>query len=392
MRTARHYSSTPSLRLGAPAGYVLEVSGEPGGEIQVLLSGRLDLASLAGLTFELNCLWETQRPKSLRLDLAEVDYLDSAGGLALAVCEREAARRGVSLQLVNLSPAARGIKELLDRSELDRPPLIPAQRRRSLVERVGELGLAVKDDVYQVVSFLGEFLGACVKVARHPWLLRWSEVTLYMEKVGVDSLGIVATISFLLGLIMAFMSSLQLQPFGANIYVANLVAVAMVKELGPIMTAILVAGRSGSAFAAEIGTMKVNEEVDALLVMGYDPLVFLALPKVLAAVLTVPMLTIFADLVAILGGLIVGVVGMGFTAQTYMQQTLKTLYATDIFTGNLKAAVFAVLIAGIGCQRGFKVRGGAESVGTQTTSAVVSAMFLIIVADSIFAIVLHYTI
>jgi phospholipid/cholesterol/gamma-HCH transport system permease protein len=212
-----------------------------------------------------------------------------------------------------------------------------------------------------------------------------------MEKVGVDGLGIVALISFLLGLIMAFMSSLQLQPFGANIYVANLVAVAMVKELGPIMTAILVAGRSGSAFAAEIGTMKVNEEVDALQVMGYDPLVFLAMPKVLAAVLTVPLLTIFADLVAILGGLTVGVVGMGFTVQAYVQQTLKTLYAIDILTGSLKAAVFAVLIAGIGCQRGFKVRGGAESVGTQTTSAVVSAMFLIIVADSIFAIVLHYT-
>jgi phospholipid/cholesterol/gamma-HCH transport system permease protein len=319
-----------------------------------------------------------------------VDYLDSAGGLALAACEREAARRGVPLTYVNLSPAARGIKDLIDRAELDRAPLIPAQRRQGLVERAGEIGLAVKEDVYQVVSFLGDFLEASLRAARHPKLLRWGEVLIYMEKVGVDGLGIVALISFLLGLIMAFMSSLQLQPFGANIYVANLVAVAMVKELGPIMTAILVAGRSGSAFAAEIGTMKVNEEVDALLVMGYDPLVFLALPKVLAAVLTVPLLTLFADLVAILGGLTVGVVGMGFTVQAYVQQTLKTLYATDILTGCLKAAVFAVLIAGIGCQRGFKVRGGAESVGTQTTSAVVSAMFLIIVADSIFAVVLHY--
>jgi phospholipid/cholesterol/gamma-HCH transport system permease protein len=378
-------------RLGAQSGYCLEIGGQPGGDVVLTLSGRLDLAGLASLTAEMERLWEVQRPKTLRLDLAGVDYLDSAGGLALAACGREAARRGVPLTFVNLSPAAQGIKELIDRTELDRPPLIPAQRRQSLVERAGEIGLAVKDDAYQVVSFLGDFLGACVRAARHPRLLRWGEVLIYMEKVGVDGLGIVALISFLLGLIMAFMSSLQLQPFGANIYVANLVAVAMVKELGPIMTAILVAGRSGSAFAAEIGTMKVNEEVDALSVMGYDPLVFLALPKVLAAVLTVPLLTLFADLVAILGGLTVGVVGMGFTVQAYVQQTLKTLYAADILTGCLKAAVFAVLIAGIGCQRGFKVRGGAESVGTETTSAVVSAMFLIIVADSIFAIVLHYT-
>ncbi len=383
-------NAAPSHRHAA-AQFTMEVQGEPGGDITVSLAGRLVLGDLDKLDTVFAALWERYRPAGLRVDLKAVDYLDSAGGLALTNLERAAAGRGVPLAFLNLSPAGQGIKGLIDPRELEKPPLIAPTRHGSLVEQAGELGLALKEDFYQVVSFLGDFLAALGRVSRHPRLLRWTEVLIYMEKVGVDGLPIVGLISFLLGLIMAFMSSLQLQPFGANIYVANLVAVAMVKELGPIMTAIIVAGRSGSAFAAEIGTMKVNEEVDALLVMGYDPLVFLALPKVMAALFTVPLLTIFADLVAILGGLTVGVVGMGFTVQAYVQQTIKTLYAADILTGSLKAAVFAVLIAGIGCQRGFKVRGGAEAVGTATTSAVVSSMFLIIVADSIFAIVLHYT-
>jgi phospholipid/cholesterol/gamma-HCH transport system permease protein len=200
----------------------------------------------------------------------------------------------------------------------------------------------------------------------------------------------VALISLLLGLIMAFMSSLQLKMFGANVYVASLVAVAMVKELGPIMTAVIVAGRSGSAFAAEIGTMIVNDEVNALLTMGFDPTRFLAVPKVLAAVFVVPVLTLYADLFAILGGLIVGVVGLDLTVYTYVQQTQGSIRIFDIVSSLVKAVVFAMLVSGIGCQRGFQVRGGPESVGTSTTSAVVSAIFLIIVVDSAFAIILHY--
>jgi phospholipid/cholesterol/gamma-HCH transport system permease protein len=172
--------------------------------------------------------------------------------------------------------------------------------------------------------------------------------------------------------------------------VASLVAVAMVRELGPIMTAIIVAGRSGSAFAAEIGTMIVNDEVNALVTMGFDPTRFLAVPKVLAAILVVPILTLYADVFAILGGLIVGITGLDLTVYTYIQQTQQSIRFFDIVSSLIKALVFALLVAGIGCQRGFQVRGGPESVGASTTSAVVSAIFLIIVADSAFAVILHY--
>jgi phospholipid/cholesterol/gamma-HCH transport system permease protein len=211
-----------------------------------------------------------------------------------------------------------------------------------------------------------------------------------MQNTGVDALPIVGLISFLMGLIMAFMSSVQLQQFGANIYVASLVSLAMTRELGPIMTAIIVAGRSGSAFAAEIGTMKINEEVDALFTMGFDPTRFLVTPKIIASVIVVPLLTIFSDVSAIIGGLVVGVFTLDLTANAYIAQTMKTLTLFDVLLGFFKSAVFALLIAWIGCLRGFRVQGGAASVGQATTSAVVSGIFLIIFFNSIFSVILRY--
>ena len=224
----------------------------------------------------------------------------------------------------------------------------------------------------------------------HPRSVRWGDVLFYMKRAGVDGLPIIGLIGLLLGLILAFMSSLQLKQFGANIYVASLLAVAMVQELGPIMTAILVAGRSGSAFAAEIGTMKVNEEVDALVTMGFDPVRFLAIPKVLAAMLVVPLLTVYATLFGLLGGLIIGVLGLDLTVYSYVTESRRAIELFDILSSLVKSVVFALLVAGIGCQRGFQVRGGAEAVGSATTSAVVAGIFLIIVTDSAFALVLHY--
>jgi phospholipid/cholesterol/gamma-HCH transport system permease protein len=189
---------------------------------------------------------------------------------------------------------------------------------------------------------------------------------------------------------MAFMSSVQLEQFGANIYVASLVSLAMVRELGPIMTAIIVAGRSGSAYAAEIGTMKISEEVDALFTMGFDPTRFLVVPKIIASVIVVPLLTLFSDVFAIAGGLIVGVSMLDLTASAYIAQTIKTLKLFDVFLGFAKSGVFGLLIAWIGCLRGFQVSGGAASVGQATTSAVVSSIFLIILSDSAFSVILRY--
>ncbi|MDD3579646.1 MAG: MlaE family lipid ABC transporter permease subunit [Desulfobacca sp.] len=370
--------------------YAFQIEGQKREKIILSISGRLVLEHLEHLESEYAAFLTEMRPAELTVDVSQVEYLDSAGALALIQMEDQAKAQNLPFQLVNLTDAARRIMALVDRQALQPSPPVPKPRPWKALEQVGAVSLSVLNDFVQVLTFLGGLLIALAQSFRHPGKIRWGDTLFYMKRAGVDGLPIVGLISLLLGLIIAFMSSLQLKQFGANIYVASLLAIAMVKELGPIMTAILVAGRSGSAFAAEIGTMMVNEEVDALIIMGFDPLKFLALPKVLATMLVVPVLTLYADFFGLIGGMIVGVVGLDLTVFSYISQTQKSLNLFDLLSSLVKSAVFALLIAGIGCQRGFQVRGGAEAVGSATTSAVVAAIFLIIVTDSAFAIVLHY--
>lgn len=371
-------------------GYRLSVEGKTGEEATIRLAGRLSLDDLEPLMSDLQAIPGRLKPRRLSVDLAGVEYLDSAGALALIELENLASSLTIPFELLNVSGTNHGLLGLIDREALLQPPLRPESVRPPVLENLGELARRQYRDFLEIMSFVGQLVVAIAWSLAHPRSVRWEDVKFYMKRAGADGLPIVALISLLLGLIMAFMSSLQLKQFGATIYVANLVTLAMVRELGPIMTAILVAGRSGSAFAAEIGTMVVNDEVNALVTMGFDPIRFLAVPKVLATMVVVPILTVYADLFAILGGLIVGITGLDLTAFTYIQQTKSSIRVFDFATSLIKAVVFAMLIAGIGCQRGFKVKGGAEGVGTSTTSAVVSAIFLIILADSAFAIMLHY--
>jgi phospholipid/cholesterol/gamma-HCH transport system permease protein len=374
----------------AGRGHTIVVQGDRGQNLTLAISGRLALDNLQAFNSEVQALLQEMIPAGLTVDVAGVDFLDSAGALALIELESEARARSITYELVNLTDKARGIMGLIDPAALTTPPLITERQAGNFLERLGASTLDMLNDFKRVLTFLGELLGALTHALFHPHAVRWDDVAFYMKRAGVDGLPIVGLISLLLGLILAFMSSIQLKQFGANIYVASLLAIAIVKELGPIMTAILVAGRSGSAFAAEIGTMMVNEEVDALTTMGFDPVRFLAAPKVLAAMIVVPLLTLYADVFGILGGLIVGVVGLDLTAYTYLRETQKSLSMLDIITSLIKSGVFAVLISGIGCQRGFEVRGGAEAVGSATTSAVVAAIFLIVVTDSAFALVFQY--
>ncbi|MDD3845227.1 MAG: MlaE family lipid ABC transporter permease subunit [Syntrophorhabdaceae bacterium] len=361
-----------------------------GGAVTLTLSGRMDLEHFSQLIPLVGTLFDSYTPSKLSVDMTGIDYLDSSGALFIVELEIEARRRSVAFTLSGLSREKLGILTLIDRDALTTSSLAPRERRMNLIEYLGAASIRAVSDIYDLVSFGGELVYELGHSLTHLSKVRWGDVIAYMRKVGVDGFPIVALISFLLGLIMAFMSSLQLKQFGANIYVASLVAVAMIRELGPIMTAIIVAGRSGSAFAAEIGTMKVNEEVDALTTMGFSPVRFLAIPKVIASLVTVPVLTIFASIFAIVGGLVVGVVGLNLTIFTYIQQTMKAISIFDIVSALVKSVVFAAAISTIGCQRGFKVRGGAEAVGNATTSAVVTSIFLIIVIDSTFAIILHY--
>ncbi len=359
-------------------------------EARLSLSGRLSLDNLEYVMERVDPLLGRPQLVSLAVDLEGLVRIDSAAALFLLRMQEEARRRSLPFEFVNISPRVMGIIDLLDKSAIRLGPPSPREKSGGFFEDVGRTSVMFLDDFNQCMTFGGILLSEALYCALHPASIRWNDVVLSVKKIGVDGLSILALISFLMGLIMAFMSSLQLKQFGANMYVASLVAIAMVRELGPIITAILVAGRSGSAIAAEIGTMKVNEEVDALVTMGFNPVRFLAVPKLLAAIVVVPLLTFFSDLFAIGGGMAVGILGLGLTFHTYADLTSWALTVHDIVTGVLKSMVFAVLITGIGCQRGFSVQGGAEAVGNATTSAVVAGLFLIIVTDSVFALVLNY--
>jgi phospholipid/cholesterol/gamma-HCH transport system permease protein len=209
--------------------------------------------------------------------------------------------------------------------------------------------------------------------------------------VGVEALPILSLITFFVGAIMALQSAYELRQFGALQYVASAVAISMTRELGPLMTAILVIGRSGSAFAAEIGTMKVDEELDALETMAVPPIPFLVTPKLLAMLLMMPCLTTWGDFMGILGGLLFGVAGADFTVATYFQATRDALLLRDVVTGLIKSVMFGVVITSVGCHEGFATGAGAEEVGRSTTSAVVKSIFMVIVVDLIFTVVFYFT-
>ena len=211
---------------------------------------------------------------------------------------------------------------------------------------------------------------------------------LTIERAGVNALPIVCLICFLMGLIMAFQSAIPLKQFAAELFIADLVSVAMLRELGPLMTAILLAGRSGSAFAAEIGTMKVNEEVNALQTMGIDPVRFLAIPRIIASIIVTPLLTLFANFMGLVGGWVV-YISLGFPTIVYINQIKSAVTLTDLWGGLFKAGVFGLLVAGIGCFRGMQTSMGASAVGQSTTRAVVSGIVLIVMADGLFSVIYY---
>ena len=367
-----------------------KVSHGDDGALTLHIQGRMDAATAAGTIAGIKSILQPPLPSALTVDLEKVSYLDDFGALVLVELKNLMAGQKSRLYLKNADQRIKEILSILKYDASGEPDTLTRKPPSNMFMRLGEGILDQVADLNFIFTFIGSVCLALIHVCLHPRSLRTDDTFASMKKVGVDALPVVGLISFLLGLIMAFMSSVQLQQFGANIYVASLVSLSMVRELGPIMTAIIVAGRSGSAFAAEIGTMKISDEVDALFTMGFDPTRFLVVPKIVASVITVPILTLFSDLFAILGGLVVGVFMLDLTVNAYMAQTLKTLTVFDVFWGFLKAAVFALLIAGIGCLRGFQVRGGAAEVGQATTSAVVSSIFLIIMTDAVFAVILRY--
>lgn len=348
------------------------------------LSGQLDTHSAAQLVQGLRGQWP-RRGGELHLELTELQSIDFAGVATLVHTWRLSEAKGVTVRLSGVQPE---VQQCLERYRLPAQPTAP-EKPPGLLESLG-------DGVWTSVSALGDFLvlaadttvlaaGSLVMPSR----LRFAAVLREASRMGSQALGIVGLIAFLIGLTLAFQSAYQLRQFGAAIYVATLTAISMVREMGPLITAILVAGRSGSSITSEVATMKVGEEIDALHVMGIPFVDFIAVPKLLAMVVTVPLLTVFADVLGILGGWMVGMAYLDLAPVPYLQRSVEALVPKDLVTGLFKSVVFAWGIALIGLYYGMGVRGGAQEVGLATTRSVVSAIFFIIVADSLFSILFY---
>lgn len=355
----------------------------------VRLSGNWKIAKDAPTSIEVMKFLEP-RPtiQQLIFETHELSGWDSSLLTFLLQIQDLCSKKGIK---VDESGLPKGVARLLELATA-----VPKQKgfplepiKESFLSTVGQNTVRTKDEAVDMIGFIGEAFLTVIHMARGKARFRSKDFWLIIQDCGAQALPIVTLISVLIGLILAFVGAVQLQMFGAQIYVANLVGIGMAREMGPIMTGIIMAGRSGSAFAAELGTMQVNEEIDALRTLGISPMEFLVLPRMVALVLMMPLLCLYSDFMGILGGAIVGGGMLDLSFTQYFIQTRSAVDLTDISVGLFKGSVFGVLIALSGCYRGIQCGRSSSAVGYATTAAVVTGIVFIIISDSLFTVVFH---
>ncbi|MBM3598451.1 MAG: MlaE family lipid ABC transporter permease subunit [Alphaproteobacteria bacterium] len=326
-----------------------------------------------------------------RIDISALDKLDTAG--AWAICRAVAAlqKPGREVDLIGAQPAHAALIERVRACEA-----APHSGRRFanpvlvMLERIGGRMVMFLEETRDLVGFLGQTVFTVVHSVLRPSRIRLTPLVSHLEQVGLNAVPIVGLLSFLIGVVLAYQGADQLRRFGADIFTVNLLAVSVLREIGILITAIIVAGRSGSAFAAQIGTMKVNQEVDAMRTLGLDPIEILVLPRVVALVLAMPLLAFFADMMGLLGGGVICYLMLDISISQFLRQLNGAVSLWSFWIGIIKAPIFGFIIALVGCFAGLSVSGSAESVGRLTTKAVVESIFIVIVVDAIFSVLFSY--
>ncbi len=320
-------------------------------------------------------------------DGAGLERLDSAGAWLLHRTIRDAGEAGATVQTLNLRDDHRAM--LAQIADNDRPCEIAPERASPLIRILSNIGANTVDSMKEaraLIEFLGLTVASIFSAIVMPWRLRVTPLFHHMERVGFNAVPIVSLISFLIGVVLAYQGATQLQRFGAEIFVVDLIAISVLREIGILLTAIVVAGRSGSAFTAEIGSMVVNEEVDAMRSLGLDPMEVLVVPRILALVIMLPILAFIADIMGLLGGFVMCWTVLGISPGLFLEQLNNSASLWTFGVGIIKAPFFAFMIAYVGCFEGLRVSRNAASVGARTTRSVVTSIFLIIVADAVFSI------
>lgn len=352
---------------------------------RIVLSGDLRMEDASTIWRDVRRATHEASSGPLHFDLGRVGAVDGSVMALLVEIRTELAARGVRADLVGASDRLEPLIELY--AGHDGPAKIKKRKPESTFASIGRGVVDAYREGKEILGFLGSMVLAVGALVRRPRNGHWKELAPLVERTGADAVPIVLLINFLVGFVMAFQSAKQLKMFGANIFVADLVGISLTRELAPLMTAIIICGRSGAAFAAEIGSMKVNEEVDALRTLGLTPFGWLVVPRVIALLIVAPLLTIVADFVGIAGGLLVATTDLDLSVMGYLLETQKAVHGWDVITGILKSLVFALAIGLIACQQGFAASGGAEGVGKRTTATVVSSLFSLVLIDAVFTVV-----
>jgi len=350
-------------------GRFIDQSPSPG-QSPTLLTGDWILDNIAGIQHEL-------KNQTIENAKAEIGKLDTAGALLL-------------LRFKNISGLTAAQQSLLKIvTDVQQEPAEEEKKKPYLVQTLIDIGrntIAAKKNAADLLSFIGETVVNFAKLIRFPDRLRFRSLLRHINETGVMATPIISLIAFLISIVLAYQGADQLKRFGAQIFAVNLVAISVLREMGVLLTAIMVAGRSGSAFTAEIGVMKVNEEVDAMQIIGIKPFAFLVLPRILGLMITLPLLTFVADIMGLLGGGLVSYFLLNIPAEQYLDRFRDAVTLSDLSVGLIKAPVFAFLIGIVGCMRGLQVSGSAESVGKLTTISVVQSIFLVLLVDALFSI------
>ncbi|MEX0840397.1 MAG: MlaE family lipid ABC transporter permease subunit [Parvibaculum sp.] len=369
---------------GAPASCETGIDGET---LHIALSGDWSIVHLDPVDRQLRAL--TAAPPAARkaeIDFAGIDRFDTAGACVLARTARLLEARGLSVALTNMSEAQRLLSDKIGAGGVPEPIAHPAQPFHiEVTGRIGAAMRAIGDEALGMLAFVGAVVSTLGRTIVHPSRLRVVPFVHHMEKAGFDALPLVCLLTFLIGAVVAQQGAVQLRQFGAEVFTVNLIAIIFLREVGLLLTAIIVAGRSGSAFTAEIGSMKMREEIDAMRTLGLDPMDMLVVPRVLALIVALPMLTFVANIMGLFGGGVVAQFMLGMSPGVYIQRVHEAIGFWTFGVGIVKAPFMAATIALVGCRAGMAVTGSAESVGAQTTRSVVYSIFLVIVLDALFA-------
>ena len=347
--------------------------------LRLISQGEWNLESVRQIEKKLR---NTPCDKKIIWDMSKITEFDSAGVL-LFIEYFERFKNETEVEVIGYTQKQKEMYALLTK---DIVPLVPP-KEVNFFENLGKQTMELLSDIREFITFVGHLALTFFHILRHPKELRIKEIVYHIHQSGFNALLIIGLTSFLVGMVISYQGSVQLAKFGADMFIVDSVAISITRELGPMITAIVIAGRSGSAYTAEIGAMKITEEIAAMRTMGLDPYAFLVLPRIIALMVALPLLIFFADIIGILGGMVASDMQLGISMSQFTQRLYEVLEVKHYILGMIKGPVFAFIIASIGCFRGFQVSNNTESIGLHTTASVVNSIFLVIAFDAIFSVI-----